>query len=104
VSGIQQEMANAENTSVGRTFFSGSVSEAIAKAKLENKQLVIFLSGDDEESRRMELMIWPEAAAAGSLKSMLIYRMQEGSSDAAHFNAFCKINRAPTVAVIGKLD
>lgn len=83
-----------------KVFFQGSISEAIGKAKIENKQVVVYVGSENAESKEMEAVTWP--AVADSLKGMLILRLQEGSPDAASFGAFCKIDRAPTVAVIGE--
>ncbi|GAQ78899.1 UBX domain-containing protein [Klebsormidium nitens] len=82
-----------------QVFYQGSITEAIGKAKVENKQVVVYVGSENAESKEMEAVTWP--AIADSLKGMLILRLQEGSPDAANFSAFCKINKAPTVAVIG---
>lgn len=71
-------------------FFKGSTSEAIARAQQDDLVLIVFVAGDDEESVSMELTTFHDSAVLDEVKQhSLILRLQEGTIDAAYFQAIC---------------
>ncbi|KAG0599137.1 hypothetical protein M758_12G130700 [Ceratodon purpureus] len=83
-------------------FFRGSISEAIVRAQGSDLVLIVFVSGENEESVSMELTTFRDAAVLDEVKKeSLILRLQEGSTDAAYFQAIFPVRRVPTITFLG---
>lgn len=83
-------------------FFKGSTSEAIARAQQDDLVLIVFVAGDDEESVSMELTTFHDSAVLDEVKQhSLILRLQEGTIDAAYFQAIFPLSRVPTITFLG---
>jgi hypothetical protein len=70
--------------------FKGSLPEAIFEAKGKKKLFVVYISGEDEESDKLNRLTWTDASVADSLsKYCILVHIQAGSVDATNFSAIC---------------
>lgn len=82
--------------------FKGSISEAIVEAKRQRKLFVVYISGEDAESIRLENSTWADLNVAEKLsKYCILLHILEGSTEASHFSAIYPQKPAPCITVIG---
>ncbi|ESQ38939.1 hypothetical protein EUTSA_v10001393mg [Eutrema salsugineum] len=82
--------------------FKGSIPEAIFEAKGQKKLFVVYISGDDEESDKLNKLTWAEASVAESLsKYCILLHIQAASVDATNFSAIYPYSSVPCIAAIG---
>ncbi|KAG7574725.1 UBX domain [Arabidopsis suecica] len=82
--------------------FKGSVPEAIFEAKGQKKLFVVYISGEDEESNKLNRLTWTDASVAESLsKYCILVHIQAGSVDATNFSAIYPYSSVPCIAAIG---
>ncbi|CAA7050445.1 unnamed protein product [Microthlaspi erraticum] len=82
--------------------FKGSVPEAIFEAKRQKKLFVVYISGDDEESDKLNKLTWPDASVAESLsKYCILLHIEAASVDATNFSAIYPYSYVPCIAAIG---
>ncbi|KAK6255338.1 hypothetical protein SCA6_016643 [Theobroma cacao] len=68
--------------------YKGSIPEAILEAKNQKKLFVVYISGDDAESKNLEDSTWTDLKVKESLsKYCILLHIQGGSADAANFSA-----------------
>ncbi|XP_023640631.1 plant UBX domain-containing protein 11 isoform X2 [Capsella rubella] len=82
--------------------FKGTVPEAIFEAKGQKKLFVVYISGEDEESDKLNRLTWTGASVAESLsKYCILLHIQAGSVDATNFSAIYPYSSVPCIAAIG---
>ncbi|XP_010506182.1 PREDICTED: plant UBX domain-containing protein 11 isoform X2 [Camelina sativa] len=82
--------------------FKGSVPEAIFESKGQKKLFVVYISGEDEESDKLNRLTWTDASVAESLsKYCILLHIQAGSVDATNFSAIYPYSSVPCIAAIG---
>ncbi|XP_075661978.1 plant UBX domain-containing protein 11 isoform X3 [Castanea sativa] len=82
--------------------FKGSINEAILEAKKQKKLFVVYISGEDVESSRLEESTWTDSNVAESLAKYCIFlHFPGGSTDAAHFSALYPQKSIPCITAIG---
>ncbi|KFK37161.1 hypothetical protein AALP_AA4G221100 [Arabis alpina] len=82
--------------------FKGSVPEAIVEAKTQKKLFVVYISGENEESEKLNRLTWTDASVAESLsKYCILLHIEAGSVDATNFSAIYPYSSVPCVAAIG---
>lgn len=70
--------------------FKGSIAEAIFEAKTQRKLFVVYISGDNPESIRLNESTWTNSCVAESLlKYCILLHISEGSNEAVQFFAIC---------------
>ncbi|KAJ0259296.1 Plant UBX domain-containing protein 11 [Hirschfeldia incana] len=82
--------------------FKGSVMEAIFEAKGQKKLFVVYISGEDEDSDKLNKLTWTDASVAESLsKYCVLLHLQAASADATNFSAIYPYSAVPCIAAIG---
>uniref|UniRef100_A0A1J3JL71 UBX domain-containing protein 4 n=1 Tax=Noccaea caerulescens TaxID=107243 RepID=A0A1J3JL71_NOCCA len=82
--------------------FKGSVPEAIFEAKRQKKLFVVYISGEDGESDKLNKLTWPDASVAESLsKYCVLLHIEAASVDATNFAAIYPYSSVPCIAAIG---
>jgi len=82
--------------------FKGSITEAIVEAKRQKKLFVVYISGEDEESSRLEESTWTDSNVAESLsKYCILLHIPGGSTDAANFSVLYPQKSIPCITAIG---
>uniref|UniRef100_A0A5B7BW25 UBX domain-containing protein n=1 Tax=Davidia involucrata TaxID=16924 RepID=A0A5B7BW25_DAVIN len=88
--------------SISSLAFKGSISEAIVEAKRQRKLFVVYISGDDAESIRLENSTWTDLNVAESLsKYCILLHISEGSTELAQFSALYPQKSVPCITAIG---
>ncbi|KAK9289004.1 hypothetical protein L1049_017475 [Liquidambar formosana] len=88
--------------SISSITFKGSISEAILEAKRQRKLFVVYTSGEDAESIRLEKSTWMDGNVEESLsKYCILLHILEGSTEAAHFSAIYPQKSVPCITVVG---
>ncbi|KAL1102280.1 hypothetical protein V6Z11_D05G352400 [Gossypium hirsutum] len=82
--------------------FKGSIPEAILEAKIQKKLFVVYISGEDSESKNMEDSTWTDLKLKESLsKYCVLLHKCGGSTDAANFSAIYPQKSVPCITAIG---
>ncbi|CAH8374012.1 unnamed protein product [Eruca vesicaria subsp. sativa] len=82
--------------------FKGSVTEAIFEAKGQKKLFVVYISGEDEESDKLNNLTWTDTSVAESVsKYCVLLHLQAASADATNFSAIYPYSSVPCIAAIG---
>ncbi|TYI84350.1 hypothetical protein E1A91_D05G357300v1 [Gossypium mustelinum] len=82
--------------------FKGSIPEAILEAKIQKKLFVVYISGEDSESKNMEDSTWTDLKLKESLsKYCVLLHICGGSTDAANFSAIYPQKSVPCITAIG---
>ncbi|GMN31258.1 hypothetical protein TIFTF001_044559 [Ficus carica] len=82
--------------------YKGSIPAAIAEAKKQRKLFVIYISGEDAESSRLESSTWIDPKVAESvLKYCILLHLSEGSNDATQFSAIYPQKSIPCITAVG---
>ncbi|KAL1191152.1 Plant UBX domain-containing protein 11 [Cardamine amara subsp. amara] len=82
--------------------FKGSVPEAIFEAKGQKKLFVVYISGEDEDSDKLNTLTWTDSSVAESLsKYCVLVHIQAASVDATNFSAIYPYSFVPCIAAIG---
>ncbi|KAF8087099.1 hypothetical protein N665_0600s0045 [Sinapis alba] len=82
--------------------FKGSVMEAIFEAKGQKKLFVVYISGEDEVSDKLNKLTWTDASVAESVsKYCVLLHLQAASVDATNFSAIYPYSSVPCIAAIG---
>ncbi|KAG6558024.1 hypothetical protein Mapa_000203 [Marchantia paleacea] len=83
-------------------FFQGSIPQAIAEAQCKRRILVVFISGEDEESLQLEQVTWQDAKVMEEIQRGCVpLKIAGGSTDALNFSAIFPTRRVPTISIIG---
>ncbi|KAL5539526.1 hypothetical protein UlMin_045181 [Ulmus minor] len=82
--------------------YKGSIAAAIAEAKNQKKLFVVYISGEDSESSRLENTTWTDVKVVESVtKYCILLNLLEGSNDAAQFSAIYTQKSIPCITAIG---
>ncbi|XP_030528192.2 plant UBX domain-containing protein 11 [Rhodamnia argentea] len=82
--------------------YKGSILEAISEAKVQRKLFVVYISGEDAESARMEETTWRDFHVSESLSKYCIFlHVLEGSTDASNFSKIYPQGSVPCITAIG---
>ncbi|ONI29245.1 hypothetical protein PRUPE_1G189300 [Prunus persica] len=82
--------------------YKGSIPEAITEAKKQRKLFVVYISGKNDESSRLENSTWTDVNVADSVaKYCLLLHIPEESTDAANFSAIYPQKSIPCITAIG---
>ncbi|XVE84569.1 hypothetical protein DITRI_Ditri17bG0023600 [Diplodiscus trichospermus] len=82
--------------------YEGSIPEAILEAKNQKKLFVVYISGDDAESKNMEDSTWTDQKVQETLsKYCILLHIRGGSTDAANFCAIYPQKSVPCITAIG---
>lgn len=82
--------------------YKGSIPEAITEAKNQRKLFVVYISGNDSESSRLENSTWTDLNVADSVsKYCILLHIPEESTDAANFSALYPQKSVPCITAIG---
>lgn len=82
-------------------FFSGQIPEAIAAAKSEQKTLIVYIAGENEDCKRLDQITWQDCKVQEVLLQQFVtLHLWHRSTDAAHFSAMFPYHEIPTIAVI----
>ncbi|KAF3455590.1 hypothetical protein FNV43_RR00224 [Rhamnella rubrinervis] len=82
--------------------YKGSIPAAINEAKNQRKLFVVYISGQDSESNRLENCTWTDVKVAESVtKYCILLHILEGSADAAQFSAIYPQKSVPCITAIG---
>lgn len=80
----------------------GSILEAISEAKIQRKLFVVYISGEDAESARMEETTWRDFRVSESLSKYCIFlHVLEGSTDATNFSKIYPQGSVPCITAVG---
>ncbi|KAL2631861.1 hypothetical protein R1flu_016547 [Riccia fluitans] len=84
------------------SFFQGSIAEAIAEAQSNRRVLAVFISGEDEESLKLEQITWQDPKVTEEIqRGCVALKLTGGSTDAVYFSAIFPVRRVPTISLIG---
>ncbi|XP_047091847.1 plant UBX domain-containing protein 11-like [Lolium rigidum] len=90
-----------ENT-IDSLTYKGSIPEAINQSRREKKLFVIYISGEDETSSRMEQSTLVDEHVAGVISRCCIFlQLKHGNVDALQFSAIYPQKSIPSVSVVG---
>lgn len=82
--------------------YKGSVTGAICEAKQQKKLFVVYISGDNSESKHLESSTWLDARVAESVSEYcILLHIVEGSNDAMNFSALYPQKLAPCITAVG---
>ncbi|VVA38214.1 PREDICTED: UBX [Prunus dulcis] len=82
--------------------YKGSIPEAITEAKKQRKLFVVYISGKNDESSRLENSTWTDVNVADSAaKYCILLHIPEESTDAANFSAIYPQKSIPCITAIG---
>lgn len=82
--------------------YKGSIPEAIEEAKKQKKLFVVYISGQDTESKNLESSTWSDSSVAESVsKYCILLHIQEGSTEATNFSAIYPYNSIPCITAVG---
>ncbi|XAR71134.1 hypothetical protein NMG60_11028260 [Bertholletia excelsa] len=91
--------------SISSLAYQGSIPEAITEAKKQKKLFVVYISGDNVDSTRLEESTWTDPKVAESVsKYCILLHIQEGSADATNFSAISITDSqrpAPCITAVG---
>ncbi|KAJ7513594.1 hypothetical protein O6H91_23G005800 [Diphasiastrum complanatum] len=96
-------MAMDQSTSSGASiFFSGPIPIAIATAQRESKILLVYIGGDDVESKKLEETTWRDFKLLDEVhQSTIALQLRGASPDADHFSALYPVRAVPSITFIG---
>ncbi|XP_047091628.1 plant UBX domain-containing protein 11-like [Lolium rigidum] len=90
-----------ENT-IDSLTYKGSIPEAINQSRREKKLFVIYISGEDETSSRMEQFTLVDEHVAEVISRCCIFlQLKHGNVDALQFSAIYPQKSVPSVSVVG---
>ncbi|KAL4290577.1 hypothetical protein GQ457_14G000180 [Hibiscus cannabinus] len=70
--------------------YKGSILEAIRDAQNQKKLFVVYISGEDDDSKNLDHSTWTDLKVKESLsKYCILLHIRGGSTDAANFSAIC---------------
>ncbi|XVF37826.1 hypothetical protein REPUB_Repub20aG0044400 [Reevesia pubescens] len=82
--------------------YNGSIPEAILEAKNQKKLFVVYISGEDDESKNLEDSMWNDPKVKESLsKYCILLHIRGGSIDAENFSAIYPQKSVPCITAIG---
>nr|XP_011462624.1 PREDICTED: UBX domain-containing protein 4 isoform X1 [Fragaria vesca subsp. vesca] len=82
--------------------YKGSIPEAINEAKKQRKLFVVYISGQDSESSRLENSTWTDVNVGDSVsKYCILLHIPEESTDATNFAAIYPQKSIPCITAIG---
>lgn len=82
--------------------YKGSIPEAILEAKNQKKLFVVYISGEDAESKNLEDSTWTDLKVKESLsKYCILLHIRGGSTDASNFSAIYPQKSVPCITAIG---
>ncbi|KAK6930605.1 UBX domain [Dillenia turbinata] len=87
--------------SIASLTFIGSISEAIVEAKRQKKLFVVYISGEDPQTRLDESTWADQKVAESLLKYCIFLHLPERSTDAVQFSAIYPQKSAPCITAIG---
>ncbi|XP_022761735.1 plant UBX domain-containing protein 11 isoform X2 [Durio zibethinus] len=80
--------------------YKGSIPEAILEAKTQKKLFVVYISGEDDESKNLEDSTWTDVKESLSKYCILVH-IRGGSNDASNFSAIYPQKSVPCITAIG---
>ncbi|KAL3829233.1 hypothetical protein ACJIZ3_018035 [Penstemon smallii] len=88
--------------SISSLTFKGSILEAISEAKQQKKLFVVYIAGDNPESKHLETSTWIDPNVSETLaKYCILLHILEGSSEASNFSAIYPQISYPSITAIG---
>ncbi|XVF84447.1 hypothetical protein PTKIN_Ptkin17bG0037600 [Pterospermum kingtungense] len=82
--------------------YKGSIPEAILEAKNQKKLFVVYISGEDAESKNLEDSTWTDLKVKESLsKYCILLHIRGGSTDASNFAAIYPQKSVPCITAVG---
>ncbi|XWS09290.1 hypothetical protein CRYUN_Cryun40dG0073100 [Craigia yunnanensis] len=91
-----------KSESLSSLTYKGSIPEAILEAKNQKKLFVVYISGEDAESKNLEDSTWTDLKVKESLsKYCILLHIRGGSADAANFSAIYPQKSVPCITAIG---
>lgn len=82
--------------------YKGSVTGAISEAIQQKKLFVVYISGDNSESKKLESSTWLDPRVAESVSEYcILLHIVEGSNDAMNFSALYPQKLAPCITAVG---
>ncbi|XP_024022091.1 plant UBX domain-containing protein 11 [Morus notabilis] len=82
--------------------YKGSIPAAIVEAKKQRKLFVVYISGVNAESSRLDSSTWSDSKVAESvLKYCILLHLSEGSNDATQFSAIYPQKSIPCITAVG---
>ncbi|KAG8481255.1 hypothetical protein CXB51_026066 [Gossypium anomalum] len=82
--------------------YKGSIPEAIREAQNQKKLFVVYISGEDDESKNLDHSTWTDLKVKESLsKYCILLHIREGTTDAANFSAIYPQKSIPCITAIG---
>lgn len=88
--------------SIASLTHKGSVSDAIAEAQKQKKLFVVYISGNDEDSRRLEQSTWVDDSVGESISKYCIFlHLINGSIDVLQFSAIYPQKSVPSITAVG---
>ncbi|XP_004140870.1 plant UBX domain-containing protein 11 isoform X2 [Cucumis sativus] len=88
--------------SISSLAFKGSIAEAIVESKNQRKLFLVYISGDDAESSRLESSTWTSSKVAESVsKYCVLLHIPAGSMDAAQFSSIYPQKSVPCITAVG---
>ncbi|KAK7983931.1 UBX domain-containing protein 4 [Apiospora arundinis] len=82
-------------------FFSGTLQEGISRALEQSKNVVCFVTDEEDESQQWENEFLTETTAKSALGSAAVaLRLKAGSEEAGYLEALFPVPRKPTLIVI----
>uniref|UniRef100_A0A7N0TLP9 UBX domain-containing protein n=1 Tax=Kalanchoe fedtschenkoi TaxID=63787 RepID=A0A7N0TLP9_KALFE len=88
--------------SINSLTFKGSIPEAIMESKRQKKLFVVYISGVDEISDRMENATWIDNKVVESvMKYCILLHIPQGSTEAVQFSTIYPQTSVPCITVVG---
>lgn len=88
--------------SVGSLTYKGSVSDAIVEAQKQKKLFVVYISGDDDNSKQLEQSTWVNDNVAESISRYCVFlHLMQGSIDVLQFSAIYPQKSVPSITAVG---
>ncbi|WOL14337.1 plant UBX domain-containing protein 11 [Canna indica] len=82
--------------------YKGSISDAINESRNQKKLFMVYISGEDENSIKMDQLTWLDKKVAESISKYCIFlHLTEGSVDASQFSAIYPQTSIPNISTIG---
>ncbi|KAK8332707.1 hypothetical protein V6Z12_A10G156900 [Gossypium hirsutum] len=82
--------------------YKGSIPEAIREAQNQKKLFVVYISGENDESKNLDHSTWTDLKVKESLsKYCILLHIRGGTTDAANFSAIYPQKSIPCITAIG---
>ncbi|XP_047982562.1 plant UBX domain-containing protein 11 isoform X2 [Salvia hispanica] len=82
--------------------FRGSITEAVVESKQQKKLFVVYISGDNPDSKLLETSTWIDPKVSETVsKYCILLHISEGSSEALNFSAIYPQQSCPCITAVG---